>query len=154
MRAARTQTSTQATPSIATLPAAARTATPARALTPAPPALRLGIAPAAGRGARAEGVAQLVSSPGGGDPLPAQVREALETGLGADLKAVRVHTDARAEAAAAALPARAFTYGTHIFLGAGARPTDLGLMAHEAAHVVQQGGAPVLQKAAEGEGDA
>ena len=39
------------------------------------------------------------------------------------------------------LGARAFAYGSHVFLGAGERPTDLGVVAHEVAHVVQQQGA-------------
>lgn len=45
------------------------------------------------------------------------------------------------------LGARAFTFGTDIFLGAQEQPTDLALMAHEVTHVIQQQGAPVLQMA-------
>src|SRR5262249_11969189 len=37
------------------------------------------------------------------------------------------------------LHARAFTHQAHIWLGADQSPEDVGLMAHEAAHVVQQG---------------
>lgn len=36
------------------------------------------------------------------------------------------------------MSARAFTFGTHIFLGKGERADDLTLIAHEAAHIVQQ----------------
>jgi hypothetical protein len=41
--------------------------------------------------------------------------------------------------------ARAFTYGEHIFLSSREKPTNLGLMAHETTHVLQQRGGPVLQ---------
>jgi len=61
------------------------------------------------------------------------------------LAPVRVHTDQRARTAVGLLGARAFTYGTHVFLGTREQPTDLALMAHEVTHVVQQQGAPVLQ---------
>jgi len=58
---------------------------------------------------------------------------------------VRVHTDARAAGASEALNARAFAFGSHVFLGAGERPTDLGLIAHEVSHVVQQTSSPRVQ---------
>jgi hypothetical protein len=43
------------------------------------------------------------------------------------------------------LGARAFTYGSDIFVGGTGAPTDIGLLAHEVAHVVQQGQAPLVQ---------
>lgn len=70
--------------------------------------------------------------------MPASTRTRLESTLGVSLGDVRVHADSSAANAAEAHAARAFTYGSHIFLGAGEQPTDLGLMGHEAAHVVQQ----------------
>jgi hypothetical protein len=63
-----------------------------------------------------------------------------------DLSSVRLHTDTPAEQAAGNLSARAFTYGPHVFLGSGQRPSDLGLIAHEVAHVLQQGGAASVQR--------
>ena len=48
-------------------------------------------------------------------------------------------------AAARRQGALAFAYGPEIFLGAGQRPNDLPLMAHEVAHVVQQRQAPRVQ---------
>src|SRR5207244_4304028 len=90
----------------------------------------------------------------GGEPLAPAVRAALEGSLRVDLRAVRVHADARAHDAARALSARAFTYGNQIFLGPGERPTDLGLMAHEAAHVLHQQGAPAPQRWTPGHADA
>src|SRR5262249_34092815 len=74
-----------------------------------------------------------------------------ERSYGVNLGNVRVHTGVGAQTAARMLSARAFTYGNQIFLGPGEQPTDLGLMAHEAAHVVQQQGAPALQRSASGQ---
>jgi hypothetical protein len=82
---------------------------------------------------------------GGGDPLPGPVRLQLEKSLRVDLRAVRVHTDAHAHELAKSLSARAVTYGNHIFLGEGEQPTDIALVGHEVAHVVQQRAAPRLQ---------
>src|SRR5262249_46028655 len=48
--------------------------------------------------------------------------------------------------AAEALSARAFTFGSDIVLGKGEHPSDLDLIAHEAAHVIQQQAGPTLQK--------
>jgi phage-related protein len=90
-------------------------------------------------------VAQAIRSPGPGQPLPAQVREPLMGSLQVDLTGVRVHTDPSAAAAADALPARAFAYGTDIFLAKGERVSDLPLIAHEVTHVVQQQGGSTVQ---------
>ena len=59
-----------------------------------------------------------------------------------------LHTDAGANRTAAAIGAKAFTHGNHIWMGAGERPDDPELMAHEATHVVQQhsGRTPVVQR--------
>ncbi|GAA0568246.1 DUF4157 domain-containing protein [Paractinoplanes ferrugineus] len=81
---------------------------------------------------------RLITSPGGGAPLPPDVRAKIEEHLGFPLGGVLVHSDPKAQAAAAQLGARAFTTGQHIFLGAGESAGDLALMAHEATHVVQQ----------------
>ncbi len=87
---------------------------------------------------------------GRGRPLDPATRGTLEARMGVDLSGVRVHTGPRAEAASAGLRARAFTRGSDIWLGRGESPTDLGLLAHEATHVVQQG-AGVRRKPAESE---
>lgn len=76
---------------------------------------------------------------GAGEPLPGEVRARLEASLRADLGAVRVHPAHAAEPAPGP-GVRAFAYGDHVVLGSGERATDLGLMAHEAAHVLQQRG--------------
>lgn len=83
---------------------------------------------------------------GGGAPLEGPVRESVESSLGDGLADVRVHTDSEADSLARSVSARAFTTGTDIYFAKGEyRPsTSEGrrLIAHEAAHVVQQRGAP------------
>ena len=80
-----------------------------------------------------------IRNPGSGQPLKSSTKSTLESGIGADLGKVRVHSDRTANEAADALNARAFTHGSDIWLGKGESQDDLGLMAHEAAHVMQQG---------------
>ncbi|GIF25958.1 hypothetical protein Ate02nite_86880 [Paractinoplanes tereljensis] len=110
---------------------------------PMPTISRL-VTPAAAAGEPPEGpntppgLEQMIASPGGGRPIPPDVRAKIEEHLGFPLGGVLVHDDAKAQAAAAQLGARAFTTGQHIFLGAGESAGDLALMAHEATHVVQQ----------------
>ncbi|MCA3426634.1 MAG: DUF4157 domain-containing protein [Roseomonas sp.] len=85
-------------------------------------------------------------SPGAGAPLAGAVRTPLERSLGIDLGAVRVHGDAAARAAVAAAGARALAIGPRIFLGPRESGADLGVMAHEVAHVVQQQGGATVQR--------
>ena len=75
-------------------------------------------------------------------PLNDTVRQRVEPLLSADLGGVRVHSGPEAERAAASMNASAFTHANHIFLGGGRSQDDIALLAHEATHVVQQGGAP------------
>ncbi|HEU4372429.1 MAG TPA: DUF4157 domain-containing protein [Telluria sp.] len=79
-----------------------------------------------------------------GQPLDAGVRGEMESRFAHDFSGVRVHSDRRAAASAAALDARAYTVGSDVVFGANqyAGHTDAGrrLIAHELAHVVQQGG--------------
>ena len=77
---------------------------------------------------------------GPGTSMSARTRGTLESRLGVDLGAVRVHRGPAAHEAAAALGARAFAAGSHIWLGRGESEEDVGLMAHETAHVLQQDG--------------
>lgn len=81
-----------------------------------------------------------------GQSLSADARAFFEPRLGFDLGDVRVHTDAEAARSAQAVEARAYTVGHHIVFGSGeyAPDTDSGrrLLAHEMAHVIQQGGQP------------
>jgi hypothetical protein len=82
---------------------------------------------------------------GPGAPMAPGPRATLERGLGVDLGGVRVHRDRDAGEAARTLGARAFTVGRSIWLGHGETEQDLGLMAHETAHVLQADG--VLRRA-------
>jgi hypothetical protein len=85
-----------------------------------------------------------------GEPLDPGVRRSLESRMRTDLHDVRVHRNQRAEDAASALRARAFTHGRDVWLGRGESPRDTRLLAHEATHVVQQTHRPqhpVVQRA-------
>ena len=84
------------------------------------------------------------ASLGAGHPLDAATRSRMERGFGRDFGDVRVHSDAAAGRTATSLSARAFAVGSDIAFGTGQyRPgTARGdvMLAHELAHVVQQGG--------------
>ena len=77
---------------------------------------------------------------GAGQPVDAGLAAQVSAQVGADVASARVHTDPLANQASAAMGARAFAYGTDVFLGADESPADVGLMAHELTHVAQQGG--------------
>ncbi|MBO2453242.1 DUF4157 domain-containing protein [Actinomadura barringtoniae] len=87
-------------------------------------------------------IIQGIESSGNGQRLYADLREKLERGLGADLRAMRVHTGPVADGLARALGAEAFTVGSEVFFRDGAfrpgTPEGLWLLAHEAAHVAQR----------------
>ncbi len=89
---------------------------------------------------------------GQGTPLPAPVRSFMEQGFGADFGAARLHADAEAAALADSVNARAFTVRNDIYFAAGeyrpALESGRRLLAHELAHVVQQGVAPSADAAA------
>ena len=98
-----------------------------------------------------------------GRPLDASVRSFMEPRFGQDFSHVRVHTDSRAHESARAVGALAYTVGRNVVFGAGQYAPGTGdgrrLLAHELAHVVQQGGsAPVMQSkeqsASQGDGGA
>jgi hypothetical protein len=99
------------------------------------------------------GVAGLFSqaiNAGLGHGLPDDLRARFEQSLGTSLDGVRIHTDERAAATAAAFDAHAFAHGQDIFFAAGqyrpGTPEGDQLIAHEVAHTVQQrGAAPTTQ---------
>jgi hypothetical protein len=80
---------------------------------------------------------------GGGAPLDGGVRDRMEPAFGTDFSDVRVHTGGQAASAADALDARAYTVGGDIVFNQGEYAPASGagqeLIAHELAHVVQQG---------------
>ncbi|MDT5047339.1 MAG: hypothetical protein QOE48_5741 [Mycobacterium sp.] len=77
-------------------------------------------------------------------PLESSTRAFMESRFGQDFPRVRVHTDESASRSAEAVAARAYTVGPHIAFRTGeytpATTAGRQLLAHELAHVVQQGG--------------
>jgi hypothetical protein len=76
-----------------------------------------------------------------GAPLASSVRQPIESSFGTSLGHVRVHSSPAVDQVGAC----AFTYGSNIFLGSRESPSDLGLMAHESAHVIHQSSSPAVQ---------
>jgi hypothetical protein len=109
----------------------------------AEPAVQLKERPGAGR--TASDPVAIRSRLGAGRSLDAGVRSRMESAFGADFSGVRVHSDASATQLSGGLHARAFTVGEHVAFDAGEYcPGTLvgdALIAHELAHVVQQGAA-------------
>lgn len=91
---------------------------------------------------------------GSGSSLDGGVRQQLESGLGADMSNVRVHTDAEADGLARSVNSVAFTTGSDIFFRGGAynpgSQEGMRLLAHEATHTVQQAAGPVAGTPAPG----
>lgn len=86
----------------------------------------------------------------GGRPLEPALRQDMEQHFGHDFTDVRVHDDGPALASARDVNARAYTAGRHIVFAAGQYSPDTQagrhLLAHELAHVLQQGAAtPVVR---------
>ena len=81
---------------------------------------------------------------GSGQALDSSVRRRMQSAFGHDFAGVRVHTDAKAREVSEGLNARAFTVGNDIAFGGEeykpGTPVGDALIAHELAHVVQQGG--------------
>lgn len=95
-------------------------------------------------GTRAQDPRTVQTRLGDGRALDSSVRARMEPALGASLAHVRVHTDARSAQLSDDLNARAFAVGKHVAFASGEyRPGTLvgdALIAHEMAHVLQQGG--------------
>jgi hypothetical protein len=85
---------------------------------------------------------RIQASAGSGIPLEQNIQTQLETGIGADLSGVRVHTDSEANKLSHELHANAFTTGNDIYFRQGLyNPTSsdgMRLLAHETTHTVQQ----------------
>ena len=90
--------------------------------------------------------AAIAASRGSGRRLDSGIARQLEGTLGDSMQDVRVHTGPEAAALTRAVSARAFTVGSDIFFSSGeydpGSPAGAELIAHEAAHVMQQRGAP------------
>lgn len=101
-----------------------------------------------GAGTAPASVARVLA--GGSQALAAPVRHDMQQRFGHDFSGVAVHTGPEAEASARDVGAEAYTVGRHIVFGAGqfAPATGAGrqLLAHELAHVLQQGAGVVRRK--------
>lgn len=97
---------------------------------------------AAAAGAAPATVGRTLASPG--QPMDGVTRREMESRLGHDFAAVRVHADAAAGESALAVGASAYTVGRHVAFAPGSyQPTTARgrqLLAHELTHVVQQEG--------------
>ncbi len=95
-------------------------------------------------GSRADATPRVIQSRlGSGRSLDSRIKGRMERAFGYGFSHVRVHADARSADLSARLNARAFTIGHDVAFGAGEyQPGTLigdALIAHELAHVVQQG---------------
>jgi uncharacterized protein DUF4157 len=109
-------------------------------------------------------VADVLRSPG--RPLEPETRDLMESRLGHDFSRVRIHADEAAAGSARALRANAYSVGRDVVFGSGGYEPETTrgrmLLAHELAHVVQQGAAdgrgagalPVLSANDASEGEA
>jgi hypothetical protein len=96
--------------------------------------------PLGGTDAGAEVVTALRRRRGSGSTLPNEVAERFGEHLRTDLSAVRVHTDAEADAISRSVGAHAFTHGNDIYFASGAYDAGASgqrVLAHELAHVAQ-----------------
>ena len=100
-----------------------------------------GICPRCQRQRAARAAVQGTAANAGG-PLPGDLRAQLESTAGRSLVHVRLHTDRESAAVAAAMAARAYTVGADIHFARGAYDpgsrAGQDLIAHEAAHALQQ----------------
>ena len=81
---------------------------------------------------------RIYQSLGGGRPLTHGMQNTLEATFGTPLDHVRIHDNAEADALSLSVSASAFTLGNDIFFSHLADPSDLHLLKHEVAHVIQQ----------------
>ncbi|MGH9765264.1 MAG: DUF4157 domain-containing protein, partial [Blastocatellia bacterium] len=88
---------------------------------------------------------------GAGQPLDSGVKQRMESAFGHSFSHVRVHNDTSAGQLSESLNAKAFTLGEHVAFGAGEyQPGTIvgdALIAHELAHVIQQGHGPATAAA-------
>jgi hypothetical protein len=112
-----------------------------------------------GAGAMAPGLDSIAATlRQGGRALDPAARAFLEPRFGIDFSAVRIHTGSQAAASARAINARAYTVGSDVVFDTGEyaphRDSGMRLLAHELAHVVQQGAARAASPGAGGQATA
>jgi len=81
-----------------------------------------------------------VEGKGAGQTVEPGIAGAVGAHTGTNLADVRVHKDPLSQQSTRAMGARAFAYGSDVFLGPGESEADRGLMGHELTHVAQQRG--------------
>ena len=93
---------------------------------------------------------RLKSGKGGGQPLPNETRDFMDTRFSNDFSGVKVHTGSDAVQLSKELGAQAFTHGEDIYFNSGkySPHTDEGkkLLAHELTHTIQQTGPKIKTK--------
>ncbi len=123
--------------------------------TAAPQISRMGSSSAGSQITAPPSVHEVLNSPG--QPLAPATRAFFEPRFGHDFSRVRIHADKAAQSSAASIDAHAYTVGHHVAFGPGrlAPQTSAGriLLAHELAHVIQQGEAAQFQVAPQKETD-
>ena len=111
----------------------------------------------AGSARHADDPRAIQSQLGGGESLDGSLQSRMSSAFGYDFSSVRVHKDNRAAQLSSDLNARAFTIGNTVAFGAKEyQPGTLlgdALIAHELAHVVQQGGATAQVPLQKGESE-
>lgn len=95
---------------------------------------------------------------GKGVPLSNDVREEMESGIGADFSDVRIHNNDQSHQLSDAIQAKAFTHGNDIYFNQGqydpGNQAGKHLLAHELTHTVQQGASgQMIQRDPEDDGD-
>lgn len=127
---------------------------------PGPPAPSESTQSAVGPAPRSALAGALLSRLDAGRPIPTDTRHFMEDRFARSFEDVRIHTGDKAASAARSIAANAFTIGSEIVFGKGrwVPETREGkrLLAHELAHVVQQGGkrgALAPESVSEGEAD-
>jgi len=103
-----------------------------------------------GPGTAPPGFRAALARTSGGSPIPAAAHSALTRSFGRSFGDVRLHRGDDADALTAAIGARAFTWGSDVYLGRAAARLDgsagLRLLAHELAHVVQGSSTPASDR--------
>ena len=97
------------------------------------------VAPGTASSPASKSAAMAVGSLGGGRGLNRSEKAFFEPRFGREFSGVRIHEGAKADRASKAIDAKAFTKGNDVAFAKGQRTKST--MAHELAHVVQDGGA-------------
>ncbi|GEM_PF-5173971 len=115
--------------------------TPDLAAVGAPP-IQQAVVPTAAADRAPESFEEQLAEAPSGQSLDSSARQYLEPRFGHSFGDIRVHADGHADQMARAVDANAFTHGQDIFFRSGAydptSPRGLQLIAHEAAHTLQQ----------------